>query len=78
MREASLMHTCKYSQPWFGRLTNPRRGCWTVRQAHRPLAGSIACDAVSGAHKAPELLDVEMNHVAGVITDIPLQGCTPA
>ena len=38
------------------------------------LAGSIARDAVSGADKPPELLDVEMNHVARVITDIPLQG----
>ena len=68
------MHTCRYSQPWFGRLTNQRRGCWTVRQAHRPLAGSIARDAVSGADKPPELLDVEMNHVAGVIMDITPRG----
>ena len=48
-----------------------------VRQAHRPLAGSITRDAVSGADQPPALLDVEMNHVARVITDIPLQGGTP-
>ena len=39
------------------------------------LAGPIAGDAVSGADKPPEFLDVEMNHVTGVIVDIPLQGC---
>ena len=39
------------------------------------LAGSVTRDAVSGAAKPPELLDVEMNHVARVIMDIPLQGC---
>ena len=42
------------------------------------LAGSVTRDAVSGADKPPKLLDVEMHHVAGVITDIPLQGGTPA
>ena len=39
------------------------------------LAGSVTRDAVSGADKPPELLDVKMNHVARVVTDIPLQGC---
>ena len=38
------------------------------------LAGSIARDAVSGADKPPELLDVEMNHVTGVIMDITPRG----
>ena len=36
------------------------------------LAGSIAGDAVSGADKPPELLDVQMNHVARVIVYIPV------
>ena len=39
------------------------------------LAGSVTRDAVSGTYKPPELLDVEMNHVAGVITDIALHPC---
>ena len=38
------------------------------------LAGSIARDAVPGADKPPELLDVEMNHVARVIVYITPRG----